>query len=226
MPSWNIHTAHVEGLLATQSAAELGIEDVDAFLFGNFVPDIYVGYVVPDVSHKIPYKDTHLVDPTFIPSPNAALFYERYLMGECTDVVLGAWTHLLCDHYYNRRTNEYISRIGVAPGEQTRIRKQSDFDAFGRTLSISRVPKASEGILSQCKEFPQYAIGEQDVLATIRAQEGIVHRNAAEHLDTEPEYLLLTQEFFESTYRQVDSVLHEAFRLRASGVAPLELGRA
>ena len=44
MPSWNIHTAHVERLLREEGAARLGVRDVNAFLFGNFLPDIYVGY--------------------------------------------------------------------------------------------------------------------------------------------------------------------------------------
>ena len=39
MPSWNIHTAHVERLLREEGAAALGVVDVNAFLFGNFVPD-------------------------------------------------------------------------------------------------------------------------------------------------------------------------------------------
>ena len=43
MPSWNIHTAHAELLLREEGAAALGIRDVDAFLLGNLLPDVYVG---------------------------------------------------------------------------------------------------------------------------------------------------------------------------------------
>ena len=135
MPSWNIHTAHVERLLDDVSLPELGVSDANAFLFGNLAPDIYVGYMVPDITRKIEYRDTHFADPGFIPAPDASLFYRRYVQsGEANDVTLGSWTHLLCDHYYNLRTIEFIDRIGVKPGEQTRIRKQGDFDLFAARI--------------------------------------------------------------------------------------------
>ncbi len=60
MPSWNIHTAHVERLLREHGASELGIDDKDAFLMGNLLPDVYVGYMVPDATWRIDYKLTHL----------------------------------------------------------------------------------------------------------------------------------------------------------------------
>ena len=56
MPSWNIHTAHVERLLREHGASELGIGDKDAFLMGNLLPDVYVGYMVPDATWRIDYK--------------------------------------------------------------------------------------------------------------------------------------------------------------------------
>ena len=40
MPSWNIHSAHAEKLLADCGAAALGVADENAFLFGNFVPEV------------------------------------------------------------------------------------------------------------------------------------------------------------------------------------------
>ena len=69
MPSWNVHTAHVERLFSDRSPQALGIRDANAFLFGNFVPDIYVGYMVREVTHTIDYRDTHFVDPSYVPEP-------------------------------------------------------------------------------------------------------------------------------------------------------------
>lgn len=227
MPSWNIHTAHTQRLFLHESPSKLGVRDLNAFMFGNLVPDIYVGYVVPDVSRKIEYRSTHLVDASFIPSPNAALFYERYLMqDDANDLVLGAWTHLICDHYYNLRTTEFIASIGVEPSDETRERKQADFDAFGRTLDISWVPTASDELIQLCARFPQYEICEPDVYATIRAQEGIVRRNAQEHIDGVPAYRMLTQEYFTRTFNEVDGLLREALHLRAKGILPTSIGRA
>lgn len=229
MPSWNIHTAHVEKLLVDAEPARMGIADPNVFLFGNLAPDVYAGYVVPDASRRIEYKVTHLARPEFIPKPNAALFYARYVRtvpaNAPADLVLGAWAHLLADHYYNRRTTEYIARIGVAPGEQTRIRKQGDFDVFGRTLAIRGVPRPTEELVAQCAAFSQYAIDEADVLATIRAQQRIVRNNEVNHVEGAPTYSLLTPEFFSQTFAEVDAVLNEALRMHADGEDPTCFGR-
>ena len=225
MPSWNIHTAHVERLLATEAPDALGIRDANAFAFGNLAPDIYVGYMVPNVSHKIPYRDTHLADPQFIPLPDASEFYRRYVAPGNDDLVLGAWTHLLCDYYYNRRTVEYIATIGVKLGEQTRIRKQGDFDLFGRTLNISLVPAATPEVLASCAAFPQYKIEREDALGTVESVASIVRRNQEEHVAGTPAYSLLPPEFFQSTFAEVDAVLREALHTRATGGDPSYLGR-
>ena len=229
MPSWNIHTAHVERLLQSEPPESLGICDRNAFLFGNFVPDIYVGYVVQPISHKIEYRDTHFADPGFVPTPDAALFYRRYVRqietSTLSDLTLGAWTHLICDHYYNLRNNEFIASIGVKPGNQTRIRKQADFASFGRTLSISLVPYIDDDLLRACAAFPQYAILEEDVRATIRAQRNIVIQNQREHLDQQPAYRMLTSEFFSQTFAEVDNLLREALHLNACGADPTHIGR-
>ena len=218
MPSWNIHTAHVERILNDENPEAFGVSDANAFLFGNLAPDIYVGYMVPDITRKIEYRDTHYADPGFIPAPDAALFYRRFVRGgHADDVTLGAWTHLLCDHYYNLRTIEFIDRIGVKPGEQTRIRKQGDFDQFGRTLSISRVPEVTVSLVEQCASFPQYPIDEPDVRGAVAAAARIVERNRCDHVDGAPAYSLLTPEFFADTFSEVDEVLHEALRAHASG---------
>lgn len=226
MPSWNIHTAHVERLFASESLDQLGIRDKNLFLFGNFVPDIYVGYVVQPISHKIAYKETHFADPRYVPTPNAARFYELYASGAQTDdLTLGAWAHLLCDHYYNLRTNEYIARIGVKPGERTRIKKQADFDAFGRTLRISSVPQIDEKLIRACARFAQYPIASEDVIAAVRAQERIVHQNQAKDVEPASSYALLSPEYFEQTFAEVDGVLREGLHVHARGGDPTYLGR-
>ena len=226
MPSWNIHTAHVERLFASEPLDQLGIRDRNLFLFGNFVPDIYVGNVVQPIPHKISYKETHFADPRYVPTPDAARFYELYASGANTDdLVLGAWTHLLCDHYYNLRTNEYIARIGVEPGEQTRIRKQADFDAFGRTLRISSVPYVDERLVEACANFAQYPIAPEDVRAAVHAQERIVQQGQATDDALPPAYSLLSPGYFEQTFAEVDEVLREGLHVHARGGDPTYLGR-
>ena len=49
MPSWNIHIAEAEMLLARDGSVAALVRDRNAFLFGSVVPDVLVGYMVPDI---------------------------------------------------------------------------------------------------------------------------------------------------------------------------------
>ena len=225
MPSWNIHIAHAERLLADDRWESWHIRDANAFVFGNLVPDIYVGYMVPDPSKKIAYKDTHLAEADFIPTPDASTFFERYLReGDFSEVTLGAWCHLLCDHYYNLRTIEYIARIGVEPGTSTRIRKQADFDVFGRTHEISWQCSPYPALIAQCAAFEQYPIEAADVEKTCEAVRQVIAKNSAEHVET-PTYDLLSKRFFHDTFCEVQDVLTRGLTLVSRGEDARHLGR-
>lgn len=267
MPSWNLHTAHVQRLLDQVSACELGIEDVNAFLFGNYVPDINIGYMVKDPSGILPYGLTHFADPEAIPIPREREFWDTYVcpvlqppqnvpFGPAkisversaelnrqaahyevpatkeqheavvqkltspayrpSDVVLGAWAHLLCDHEYNRATHEWLVRYGVPAGERTRIRKQGDFDLFGRTLPLSLTCEPTVELLRQAGEFPQYGICEADARAAIDAAAHIVRDNQQRHIKGTPDYSLFTAEFFSEVFERVNTRLIERLTSRTS----------
>jgi hypothetical protein len=221
MPSWNIHTAHAERLLTEYGADALGIRDVDAFLLGNLLPDVYVGYMVPDCSRKIAYKDTHFADPNFVPEPRYGEFFELYAQpdedGLVSDLVLGSWAHLVADHDYNRHANQFFEAHGIKPCTETRIKKQGDFDLFGRTLDISLVPQVTDEVLRQCARYPQYRVDEVDVYATRRSMERIVRDNAERHVYGEPAYQMLGAEFFASTFDQVTEHIHAGLAAYAAG---------
>ena len=218
MPSWNIHTAHVERLLREEGAEALGVTDVNAFLFGNLAPDVYVGYMVPNTSHRIDYKLTHHAMREHIPLPRADEFWDFYVEGgpETTDLTLGAWAHLVADQVYNRHTRAYLERIGMEPGEEARVGKQADFALFGRTLDISLVPRVDEALLAQCAAFGPYSIGEKDVRAAVDVARGIVERNRAEHVGGEPSYRLLTAEFFAAAREEAHEAIAAGLRSRAA----------
>ncbi len=198
MPSWNIHIAHVERLLREEGAARLGITDVNEFLFGNLIPDVNVGYMVVDPQVRLDYKLTHLARKNAIPSPREDEYWEDFLVGrtERDMLSLGCWCHLVCDNVYNAHTRAYIERIGVPTGEQTRIRKQGDFALYGRTRDISLVPEATDGLVAAARDFVMFSICEKDVVAACDVAAGIVRQNREEHVVGEPEYSLLTTDFF------------------------------
>ncbi len=214
MPSWNIHTAHVERLLREEGAQALGIKDPNAFLFGNVLPDVYVGYMVKDPSFRIDYKLTHLTYRDHIPLPRYQEFWDFYVKNpqgygaDCvTDVVRGAWCHLVCDCVYNTHTRAFLKKVHMRAGEQARIKKQSDFALFGRTLDISMVPQPSEPLFTQSARFPMYQVDRQDVLAAISVCEKIVDDNRRHHIKETPAYALLTPEFFETARQEAHKTM-------------------
>ena len=275
MPSWNIHIAQTEQLLERGGAVARTVRDANAFLLGNMVPDIFVGYMVPGIEHPIPYRITHFATPEPIPKPREREFWDRFvapqaqLMREAGglmaprphavvepasitpvaspptggpsepggvaprvvvaapteevplarsrfDLTLGAWAHLLADNIWNTRVNEYLDAHGGKPSEGFRIKKQADFDAFGRTLKITSVPRETDAFAAAAEAFPQYPIGRRYVHDTITVIHEIVRTNGgtAEHLP----YRLLTDAFFASTFAEVIETTEQALeqRLRES----------
>lgn len=225
MPSWNIHIAHVERLLAEEGADTLGIRDVDAFLMGNLAPDIYVGYMVPDATTRIDYKLTHLTMREHIPVPRCDEFWDFYCTNpagygahEVTDLVRGAWCHLVCDHVYNTNTRAWLEKLGVQPGEKARIGKQSDFADYGRTLQISLVPNVTDEVLAQCEAFPQYRIAPADARSAARVAARMVGDNRGGHIRGEPGYRLLAPGFFRGAGREAHETMREGL-LRLAGAS-------
>ena len=188
MPSWNIHIAHVEATLrSVGDPSALGIGDQNAFLFGNFVPDINVGYMVKNPDRRIEYRVTHFAD-----------------------------------NRYNHAVNALLLRRGLKPGEDTRIRKQGDFDLFGRTLRIGMTCEPTPNLVRQAAEFPQYAIDVRDARAAVEVANQIVRNNWVNHFDGDPVYRLLSSDFFSTVFDEVQNVIGEGLLAyaRQGAVAP------
>ena len=193
MPSWNIHTAHVEALLAEVPAADLGVGDENVFLFGNYVPDVYVGYMVPAASMRIDYRITHFARGDKIPVPAADRFWDSYLpgwndrprvSGPSRDLVLGAWYHLACDRAYNAAFRRYYQQGCPLPfGDELRAKKQGDFALFGHSLRIARLVEATPALLDACRDFGPFRILADDVRLSCDAANHIVATNADESPD-------------------------------------------
>ena len=121
--------------------------------------------MVAHTTRTIPYGATHLTDPTFMPLPDADLFWDSYVVSrpglqEATDLTLGAWAHLVADRCYNGAVRRVIANKDLPHGDELRIRKQADFDAFGRMLTITSVPHETDELLRQAQAFPQYPLAQ------------------------------------------------------------------
>lgn len=276
MPSWNIHIAHAEHVLAADGALARAVYDRNAFLFGCLVPDIYVGYMVPAIEHPIAYRITHFATPAHIPKPREGEFWDAYVapaveaaraagrlswpaptpvlpaslaaeqdrvsrvhypqrFGEDAvppaprgderdhdtspealarssfDLLIGVWTHLVADNLWNTRVNQFLDAHGGKPSEQFRIKKQGDFDRFGKALPIDTVPRATPRLIETARAFPQYPIEELPLLYTIGVAHEIVRTN---HGEGNPRYQLLTTDFFEHVFGEFTELAERLFQER------------
>ena len=89
---------------------------------------------------------------------------------------------------------KYLEAHGGKPCEEFRIKKQGDFDWFGKTLGIVSIPRATDRLYTAAARFGQYPIHKEYVLKTIGVMHEIVRENPGE--PDHPPYRLLTEEFF------------------------------
>lgn len=212
MPSWNIHTAHVERLLSDHRAEDLGIEDRNAFLFGNYVPDIYVGFMVPKASFHIDYCITHFAAINIIPIPDADLFWDYYIARRWPtspvglSLALGAWAHLVADRFYNGWFRTFSIEHDVPKGEELRVMKQGDFHLFGNSLNISSYVSVTPELLDAAWSFHPYRILADDVERAVEVANAIVQKSATPTTD-QGEYALLSAEWMMSVLEACDERL-------------------
>ena len=228
MPSWNIHTAHVERLFACYELGELGIADDNAFLFGNYVPDIYLGFMVHDASYRIDYCLTHFAEPNTIPLPVADRFWDDCIFRRRTSspvglsLALGVWAHLYADRHYNGRFREFLLTHDAPSGDELRKGKQGDFALFGGSLKISRRVRVTPELLQAAKDFRSYSILQADVNRAVDVANGIVESNGG--AARQGEYRLLSYEWMAETFDTCDERMGEWLRvwsaLEAEGRRP------
>lgn len=227
MPSWNIHTAHVERLLAERPSSELGIADANAFLFGNYVPDVYLGFMVKDTTYRIDYCLTHLAEPDVLPVPRADQFWDECIVHPHrkattppgVSLALGAWAHLAADRMYNKRFRAFCRTHEVPSGDELRERKQADFHLFGNSLVISSHVDVTPALLETARAFRPYSILPDDVRRAVAVASDIVDHGTA--APAAASYTLLGAEWmndtFEACHARLIGWLSAWQRLEAAG---------
>ena len=101
MPSWITHIA-----TANKLSKKINVSDNDEFLFANVAPDILEGHIIKDVSRIVPYEIAHfaeMVDRNGInvPLPDIKKFKQIYKSNFDNPFILGYYTHLLTDYFWN-----------------------------------------------------------------------------------------------------------------------------
>ena len=249
MPSWNIHIAQTEKLLGREGPVKDAVHDEDIFVFGNVVPDIFVGYML-EVDHIILYTESHCAKSEPIPKPREWEFWDRFVVpvderlkaeeeraasagpdaGDppedlmhargVFDITLGAWAHLVADNIWNTRVHEFLTAHGGVPSDSFRIKKQSDFDSWGKTFRISSVPKETPELVYAAQNFPQYAIAPNYTHDTIVVIHEIVRTNGGNPVHAP--YQLLDDEFFDNTFDEVLGTTERLLRERRPAGRPAQ----
>lgn len=146
MPSWITHL-----VTANKVFEKLEIKDKNSFLFGNIMPDILNNYIVKKTNMHKCYEETHFAEDALINGikckfPGYNKFLEEYEDKMTNPVILGFYSHLLADYYWNNISyGKYFKgsreevEVKFANGE-TKIYeyddavaiKQQDFSIFTR----------------------------------------------------------------------------------------------
>ena len=138
--------------------------------------------------------------------------YFAELAQSLLDLTLGVWSHLVADTVWNTRVNQYLEAHGGKPCEEFRIKKQGDFDWFGKTLGIVSIPRATDRLYTAAAQFGQYSIPQDYVLKTIGVMHEIVRENPGE--PDHPPYRLLSEAFFDATFTEVVELTEAGFAAR------------
>ena len=152
----------------------------------------------------MPLPDYDRFETEFVPHDKAL-----YAREHPQDVLLGAWCHLMADHTYNAATRVFLAEHHIPRGERARIGKQGDLDLFGKTMDIDIHIELAQALIQQCRAFKQYEIDIDDVRRACEVVDGIVASNKREHIYGHPHYVMLNQEFFDTTFERVDHLMEQ-----------------
>ncbi len=99
MPTWGVHLAVANKILEKK----INI-DKNSFLFGNILPDLQDGYLVPNISNIVDHKINHYD----FSNGNCVYenFYNIYKLKFDNPVILGYFTHLITDYCFNKKFEE------------------------------------------------------------------------------------------------------------------------
>ena len=175
MPSWFMHLS-----TANDISKRIKVE-INEFLFGNLMPDFNSGYVIK--SRCIAdYTVTHMrkIEKSILPDIDK--FRENYKDKMKNTVVLGYYTHLLTDYFWNKLTlesrNIYNNKkeliaikttngtIKPCKYEEARIAKVSDFHEFEKYLLSNKeiiMPYYQEDIIKKSKEIKEIYVEKEEL---------------------------------------------------------------
>lgn len=185
MPAWAIHLE-----VTTKINEKTKFEDKkkNIFLLGNILPDILNGHVIKNISHIVPHKEAHMEKAVQIGDHieyryDLDGFFGRYKEKFDNPFMLGYYTHLLTDFYWNDLTygqlgifDESKKLIGIrlndgkefrGSKEDIRKMKTNDFKLFSRYIyknKLAQIPYYDEKMLDYAKDLDWLDLQKSDIL--------------------------------------------------------------
>lgn len=224
MPGWAIHT-----IIANKLSEKINI-DKNSFIFGNIVPDINNGYVVDNIGEIISHMDTHFTKEEDIKEikfnfNNIKRFRDEYKNNMNNPIVLGYFTHLLTDSFWNEMVynehylyNENKDFFGIRLYNKSIIEcdkktatsmKQKEFKEFGAKLlneSINIIfPIYSEELAKCADTIKEINITDEDVKKIIKHLNEVTKN---QEIDENFEYKVFSEkELYEKYENTIDYCL-------------------
>lgn len=213
MPSWAIHLA-----VATQlnKKIKLNEQNKNIFLLGNILPDILNGYVIKNISHIVPHREAHMEIPVKIENHieyryDLKGFLEKYKEKFENPMMLGYYTHLLTDFYWNDLTygklgvfdknknliglKMYNEKIYMAPKAELRKIKTNDFKLFSKSIYENKctdIPTYDEKMLEYAEELKWLDLQKCDILEGIKYLENMASLKTKLEIEC-PDYIIFSE---------------------------------
>ncbi len=203
MPSWPVHIA-----LAKKLNKDLKLSD--DFILGNIIPDVPNGYIIPNTKCKETKRFTHFNINKENAKPIISIedFLKKYQNKLNNPIILGYYTHLLTDKYFNddfhkKHVKNKIIILKDGTPNNTPFKgwelKQKDFNVFGDHLTLNG---NLENPISQTKDTKKlikdlpFTFWDEDITLTINKINFFITNVPSEQTD----YLVYTEEELMTTF--------------------------
>lgn len=217
MPTWPVH-------LAIANKLKNRYHYTEDFIIGNILPDTMNGFMVPNTSNIYHHTITHYskVEPLGPPKISIIDFLNDNRKKLNNELILGTYTHLLADFYFNEYTMEHhikeedgklkgILNDGTVEKDLPPMPiKQQDFKVFGDYLIKNNEVEEKISITKNTLELSKalnYKIEKEDIEKTI-----LVANQMIETKPQEEKYKMFTlkelMDLYNSCYEYIDNALN------------------
>lgn len=217
MPTWPVH-------LALANKLKNKYHYTEDFIIGNILPDTMNGFMVPNTSNIYHHSITHYSKAEPLGPPKICIvdFLNDNRKKLNNELILGTYTHLLADSYFNSYTMKHhikeengkllgVLNDGTIEKELPPMPiKQQDFKVFGdyilKNNEVGEKISITKDTIELSKEL-NYKIEKEDIEKTVAVANKIIETTPEEEtykMFTEKELI----DLYNSCYEYIDNALN------------------